>query len=43
MVVERPDGASFGDLEQRPVSEHVGVFEAEHARLQQELGTIDSI
>ena len=41
--VERPGEASFGDLEQRPVAEHVGVFEAEHARLQRELGTIDSV
>jgi hypothetical protein len=34
---------SFADLEQRPVAEHVAVFEAEHARLQRELGTIDSL
>ena len=31
------------DLAQRPVAEHVGVFEAEHARLQRELGTIDQL
>ena len=43
VAVDRPDGTSFGELEQRPVSEHVGVFEAEHARLQRELGTIDSV
>lgn len=43
VAVDRPDGTSFGNLEQRPVSEHVGVFEAEHARLQRELGTIDSV
>ena len=43
VVVERPDAESFRDLEQRPVSEHVGVFEAEHARLQRELGTIDQV
>ena len=42
-AVERPGAGSFGDLEQRPVSEHVGVFEAEHARLQRELGTIDQV
>jgi hypothetical protein len=29
------------DLDELPVSEHVAVFEAEHARLQRELGTID--
>jgi hypothetical protein len=33
----------FADLEQRPVAEHVGVFEAEHDRLQRELGTIDQL
>ena len=33
----------FADLEQRPVSEHVEVFEAEHGRLQRELGTIDRL
>ncbi|MGY1886465.1 hypothetical protein ACI799_14325 [Blastococcus sp. SYSU DS0753] len=40
-----PAGASaghrLGGLEELPVSEHVAVFEAEHARLQRELGTID--
>ena len=39
----RPEAASFEDLGQRPVAEHVGVFEAEHARLQRELGTIDQL
>jgi hypothetical protein len=39
----RSGAASFDDLEQRPVAEHVGVFEAEHARLQRELGTIDQL
>ncbi len=34
---------SFADLEPRPVAEHVAVFEAEHARLQRELGTIDQL
>jgi hypothetical protein len=37
------DGPSFEDLGQRPVSEHVAVFEEEHARLQRELGTIDQL
>jgi hypothetical protein len=40
---ERAEAPSFDDLEQRPVAEHVGVFEAEHARLQRELGTIDRL
>jgi hypothetical protein len=38
-----PAGARFADLEQRPVAEHVAVFEAEHDRLQRELGTIDQL
>lgn len=33
----------FADLEERPVAEHVAVFEAEHGRLQRELGTIDQL
>jgi hypothetical protein len=33
----------FADLEQRPVAEHVAVFEEEHSRLQRELGTIDQL
>jgi hypothetical protein len=33
----------YADLEHRPVSEHVAVFEAEHARLQRALGTIDQV
>jgi hypothetical protein len=40
---DQPDGASFEDLTERPVSEHVAVFENEHARLQRELGTIDQL
>ena len=36
-----PEKAPFADLEDRPVAEHVAVFDAEHARLQRELGTID--
>ena len=44
--VEAPaadEGAPFVDLSVRPVAEHVAVFEAEHARLQRELGTIDQL
>ena len=44
--VEAPaadQGAPFADLSLRPVAEHVAVFEAEHARLQRELGTIDQL
>lgn len=33
----------FADLDERPVGEHVAVFEAEHSRLQRELGTIDQL
>ena len=33
----------FADLQGRPVAEHVDVFEAEHARLERELGTIDRL
>jgi hypothetical protein len=33
----------FADLDQRPVAEHVAFFEAEHDRLQRELGTIDRL
>ena len=40
---DQADGVSFEDLAQRPVSEHVAVFETEHARLQRELGTIDQL
>jgi hypothetical protein len=48
-VDARPDGPAaaggtrFADLPRRPVAEHVGVFEAEHDRLQRELGTIDQL
>jgi hypothetical protein len=44
--VEAPaadEGTPFADLATRPVAEHVAVFEAEHARLQRELGTIDQL
>ena len=39
---EAPEQARrLADLGVLPVAEHVAVFEAEHARLQRELGTID--
>jgi hypothetical protein len=38
-----PDDDRFADLADRPVTEHVEVFEDEHGRLQRELGTIDQI
>ena len=38
-----PAGDRFVDLAQRPVAEHVAVFEDEHGRLQRELGTIDQL
>jgi hypothetical protein len=34
---------TFDDLDELPVAEHVAVFEAEHSRLQRELGTIDQL
>lgn len=43
---EEPDTSAsdrFGDLERRPVSEHVAAYEAEHERLRRELGTIDQL
>ncbi len=33
----------FADLADRPVTEHVAAFEAEHGRLERELGTIDQL
>ncbi|TQN43160.1 hypothetical protein FHU33_2590 [Blastococcus colisei] len=33
----------FTDLAERPIAEHVAVFETEHARLERELGTIDQL
>jgi hypothetical protein len=38
-----PTAGRFADLGQRPVAEHVAVFEEEHSRLQRELGTIDQL
>jgi len=45
---ERPQPAEtsdsrFAGLDQEPVADHVAVFEAEHDRLQRELGTIDRL
>jgi len=39
----QPDEQRFADLEERPVAEHVAIFEAEHDRLQRGLGTIDQL
>jgi hypothetical protein len=33
----------FADLPERPVAEHVAVFETGHARLERKLGTIDQL
>ena len=33
----------FAGLDERPVAEHVTVFEAEHDRLRRELSTIDQL
>ena len=40
---DREGEQPFDDLDERPVAEHVAVFEAEHSRLQRELGTIDQL
>jgi hypothetical protein len=40
---EQSHDEPFADLEHRPVAEHVAVFETEHARLQQELSSIDQL
>jgi hypothetical protein len=43
-VADQPSADQpFDDLEHRPVAEHVAVFETEHARLQQELSSIDQL
>ena len=42
-AAERSAGEPFTGLDEKPVAEHVAVFEAEHARLQRELGTIDQL
>ena len=33
----------FAELDGRPVAEHLDIFEAEHDRLQSELGTSDRV
>jgi len=33
----------FADLDERPVADHVALYETEHARLERELGTIDQL
>ncbi|MCW2617949.1 MAG: uncharacterized protein JWR28_1098 [Modestobacter sp.] len=38
-----PGGSRFADLAERPVADHVAVYEAEHERLQRELSTIDQL
>jgi len=43
-----PEGSSgatdpFADLAERPIAEHVAVFESEHTRLERELGTIEQL
>jgi hypothetical protein len=44
LPAEQPSAEEpFADLERRPVAEHVAVFETEHARLQQELSSIDQL
>jgi hypothetical protein len=40
---DRDAPTPFADLDERPVSDHVAVYEAEHSRLQRELGTIDQL
>ena len=42
-AAEEPDADAFGDLDERPVADHVAIFEAEHARLRDELSTIDQL
>ncbi|WP_138732750.1 hypothetical protein [Modestobacter excelsi] len=41
--VPQPTGERFAGLAERPVADHVAVFEAEHDRLQRELSTIDQL
>jgi len=38
-----PGDDRFAGLAERPVAEHVEVFENEHERLRRELGTIDQL
>ena len=37
------ESSPFAGLAERPVAEHVAVYEAEHERLQRELSTIDQL
>ena len=37
------DSSPFAGLAERPVADHVAVYEAEHERLQRELSTIDQL
>jgi hypothetical protein len=39
----RPGEDRFAGLDEQAVAEHVAVFEAEHSRLERELGTIDQL
>jgi hypothetical protein len=43
VAVPQPPGERFAGLADRPVADHVAVFEAEHDRLQRELSTIDQL
>jgi hypothetical protein len=43
VAAPQPPGERFAGLAERPVAEHVAVFEAEHDRLQRELSTIDQL
>lgn len=40
---QEPAEDPFAELTERPIAEHVAVYEAEHARLERELGTIDQL
>ncbi|WP_138757291.1 hypothetical protein [Modestobacter altitudinis] len=42
-TVPVPPAERFAALAERPVADHVAVFEAEHDRLQRELSTIDQL
>jgi hypothetical protein len=42
-AVPQPPAERFAGLAERPVADHVAVFEAEHDRLQRELSTIDQL
>jgi hypothetical protein len=42
-VAAAAEASPFADLAERPVAEHVAVYEAEHQRLQRELSTIDQL